>query len=68
MSELQFTVAVIRRPGWSSRSTWFGRVTNHNTGETYDCAHCHRHRELAARCALQIIDELVDIEFALDSI
>lgn len=61
-------IEVLRRPGWSSQSKYFARLTNVDTGDTFDCHHMHKSAELAAGCALRMVDEHVDVMFGLDNI
>jgi hypothetical protein len=50
-------IEVVRRPGWSSRSTFFARLIDEQTGEHRDCEHCHSSRELAQRCGERMLTE-----------
>jgi hypothetical protein len=61
-------IKVLRRPGWSSQSKYFARLTNLDTQQTFDCHHMHKNEELAARCALRMVDEHVDVTYGLDNI
>lgn len=63
---MNWHVDVVRRPGWSSQSTWFAEITDNTTGVTHNCTHNHSRRSLALRCALKMVDQQVATKVRLD--
>lgn len=48
-------IEIIRRPGWSSLTTYFARVTCTTTGRVRDCWHSHKTPALAQRCGEKML-------------
>jgi len=64
---VNFHIDIVQRPGWSSKTTWFARVTD-SAGKLHECTHSHSRRDLAVQCALKIVDGRVAVSVRLDNI
>jgi hypothetical protein len=53
-------IEIIRRPGWSSQTTYFARLTCTTTGRVRDCWHSHKTPALAQRCGEKMLADPTD--------